>query len=209
MGRTRITSANLCWICSFQLTRPVWGEPNEMTKPPNETIISTHSPRVGRTMSSAITQNAGQAISTHSPRVGRTRGWIAARFLSTHFNSLAPCGANHLIAARKSQSQIISTHSPRVGRTMPADILRIFREDFNSLAPCGANPAVSSYALPASPFQLTRPVWGEPPRKMFRVSMRRRFQLTRPVWGEPVAVFNPNLLFRISTHSPRVGRTGR
>ena len=57
--------------------------------------------------------------------------------------------------------------------------------DFNSLAPCGAN----------------------------RQDVRKRpcvsqFQLTRPVWGEPRGVFPDCFLYDISTHSPRVGRTG-
>ena len=81
------------------------------------------------------------------------------------------------------------------------------KTDFNSLAPCGANRCLASSGLPFIPFQLTRPVWGEPrgvlrdveilaisthsPRvgrtsKSFsRWPRARAFQLTRPVWGEP------------------------
>ena len=100
----------------FQLTRPVWGEPllngiltffarNFNSLAPCGAnpvadyfgipagIISTHSPRVGRTLLRTHAPRLGK-ISTHSPRVGRT-------FVET---------VNEI-------SRNISTHSPRVGRT--------------------------------------------------------------------------------------------
>ena len=100
----------------------------------------------------------------------------------------------------------ISTHSPRVGRTRPLNIdMRNFR-DFNSLAPCGANHLRSEYAQLFNPFQLTRPVWGEPNcRKKSLCGCS--FQLTRPVWGEPSSSLIASIASVISTHSPRVGRT--
>ena len=58
---------------SFQLTRPVWGEPK---------------------YGSDIT--ASCSISTHSPRVGRTQISTRSTLLFCYFNSLAPCGANHM-----------------------------------------------------------------------------------------------------------------
>ena len=169
-------------------------------------------------------------ISTHSPRVGRTLVFLRSRKLSVHFNSLAPCGAN--LDPRRStprgfafqltrpvwgepilsgvsaihpelfqltrpvwgepiffmvvfEMPSISTHSPRVGRTV-----KIFGELRN-----------------VHKFQLTRPVWGEP-STLLRLSECvfyfnslapcganpehncvhdeiHIFQLTRPVWGEP------------------------
>ena len=59
------------------------------------------------------------------------------------------------------------------------------RQNFNSLAPCGANLHNRSYNNDNHGFQLTRPVWGEP-------RVRNRVRLSP----------------KISTHSPRVGRTG-
>ena len=56
--------------------------------------------------------------------------------------------------------------------------------NFNSLAPCGANRAKVSNATSA---------W--------------LFQLTRPVRGEPRSVHQGVFDLRISTHSPRAGRT--
>ena len=78
-------------------------------------IISTHSPRVGRTR---IAKALGITtdISTHSPRVGRTDKKDYSSVKPWHFNSLAPCGANPGAA-------VLFTRAP----------------DFNSLAPCGAN----------------------------------------------------------------------
>ena len=123
---------------SFQLTRPVWGEPYFGLPSTIDFLISTHSPRVGRTLS-------------------RTREEVP----SVNFNSLAPCGANHselknifphnsfqltrpvwgepLRLLARSVRLPISTHSPRVGRTIvPRPSFTCFG-NFNSLAPCGAN----------------------------------------------------------------------
>ena len=77
----------------FQLTRPVRGEPDE-------TI------RFFRQFS----------ISTHSPRAGRTCQYWRAGYYQSHFNSLAPCGANLFVVVA----------------------VRV-KINFNSLAPCGAN----------------------------------------------------------------------
>ena len=144
----------------FQLTRPVWGEPAIRRRAHYFKQISTHSPRVGRTVAKCA-QIARSGISTHSPRVGRTCSQGDGVNLYGNFNSLAPCGAN----PRLSQSprpfpafQLtrpvwgepctidnvidpfhISTHSPRVGRTLRAFLLRLCGLHFNSLAPCGAN----------------------------------------------------------------------
>ena len=78
----------------------------------------------------------------------------------------------------------ISTHSPRVGRTAKQVERELQHQHFNSLAPCGANRSV-----------LLTPL------------RQQAFQLTRPVWGEPVLSMSNMILKRISTHSPRVGRT--
>ena len=123
----------------------------------------------------------------------------------------------------------ISTHSPRVGRTILDDVDILQPADFNSLAPCGANPIAPVTRSNISSFQLTRPVWGEPARRLQngvfkdisthsprvgRTRARsmsgytvRKFQLTRPVWGEPGAACCFLVNRAISTHSPRVGRT--
>ena len=78
----------------------------------------------------------------------------------------------------------ISTHSPRVGRTKSPVPHSTAQTYFNSLAPCGANPGPLLHSMVVTPFQLTRPVWGEPRN------------------GQTYAVRAV-----ISTHSPRVGRT--
>ena len=58
-------------VCKFQLTRPAWGEPQI-----------------------ADAQYMAMNISTHSPRVGRTHRNSPNTITRTHFNSLAPRGAN-------------------------------------------------------------------------------------------------------------------
>ncbi len=123
----------------FQLTRPVWGEPQPR-------IVAAHVKR----------------ISTHSPRVGRTPRRLLLRNSSKHFNSLAPCGANLAEHCKTVSGIVISTHSPRVGRTNHNAILTTVSVHFNSLAPCGANQDKAISLKAEQKFQLTRPVWGEP-----------------------------------------------
>ena len=100
-------------------------------------------------------------ISTHSPRVGRTLIKWEYICWQSHFNSLAPCGAN--LVPIRSDSNF---------------------ENFNSLAPCGANL-----------------------QTLHSSGHRHLFQLTRPVWGEPRSYGSAAHVSKISTHSPRVGRT--
>ena len=191
---------------SFQLTRPVWGEPicfclgqlflenfnslapcganrNAVFRLLPRSVISTHSPRVGRTFD-VCELNTVLVISTHSPRVGRTIIGICHTHCIANFNSLAPCGANHnrsIISGTLSKFQLtrpvwgepifakilyfpprISTHSPRVGRTPVILKLCDIIKYFNSLAPCGANLNSAKRCITRFLFQLTRPVWGEP-----------------------------------------------
>ena len=183
----------------------MWGEPPTCRGDDPCRGISTHSPRVGRTLAVVVDPLAA-SISTHSPRVGRTvqRFQLTAQYV--YFNSLAPCGANRPfsrqgVAVSPFQltrpvwgepdadikavfALMISTHSPRVGRTEDRPRAVVFTQDFNSLAPCGANHCSIAY----SPIRLL-------------------FQLTRPVWGEPHNTFLGQHNKTISTHSPRVGRT--
>ena len=102
----------------------------------------------------------------------------------THFNSLAPCGANPDVVCDIVAIAEISTHSPRAGRTDSATGINSENANFNSLAPCGANP-----------------------RPFVNLKIFRKFQLTRPVRGEPQVRALTGLSQAISTHSPRAGRT--
>ena len=189
LGSSDVTNLALL----FQLTRPVWGEPR---------LLCGFAEVIG------------------------------------NFNSLAPCGANLLVdfvsltvsafqltrpvwgeptmPLKVNGVLIISTHSPRVGRTSLCPVLYVRSLDFNSLAPCGANRVVSVGRCSGHPFQLTRPVWGEP-LKIFCKNVRNpKFQLTRPVWGEPacricsryhtqhfnsLAPCGANLYFLLNQHS--------
>ena len=140
VGRTRPGLPCLCGTRTFQLTRPVWGEPGAVVvvaRPKkhfnslapcgaNHAVapifaqhcdISTHSPRVGRTGSLSCCKMFVFRISTHSPRVGRTLQFFMPFGYVRHFNSLAPCGANLPARGGMPLPVAISTHSPRVGRT--------------------------------------------------------------------------------------------
>ena len=166
-------------------------------------------------------------ISTHSPRVGRTVGERLHTDCDYNFNSLAPCGANLwdvfifiLIfefqltrpvwgepadAMARVAKRCISTHSPRVGRT--ALIIRRRRRcHFNSLAPCGANRAAGGHACAYRQFQLTRPVWGEPLINIFG-TIATTISTHSPRVGRTLTRAGLYKRKSISTHSPRVGRT--
>ena len=101
----------------FQLTRPVWGEPDDLTEQAAIANISTHSPRVGRTQ--------------------RHRQWCADRW---EFQLTRPVWGEPVVSLLHKRILYISTHSPRVGRTSGVRPERIRPRNFNSLAPCGANP---------------------------------------------------------------------
>ena len=183
VGRTPYESDDIGLVRPFQLTRPVWGEPGVGVVFEHAQRISTHSPRVGRTLISILGYQSC-LISTHSPRVGRTITLLRFRKSGSNFNSLAPCGANLLVLKFRTimysfqltrpvwgepaftrfftDTIPISTHSPRVGRTNYYSKHSDKTYHFNSLAPCGANLDVEVHVPPVSPFQLTRPVWGEP-----------------------------------------------
>ena len=213
---------------AFQLTRPAWGEPID-------------------TVLIYIQKN----ISTHSPRVGRTLTIRSQPVLSYQFQLTRPARGEPAFNRKGYARAVISTHSPRVGRTLPSQSLRLSSYNFNSLAPRGANPLQYGFIANIHPFQLTRPAWGEPgsickayahsnisthsprvgrtdgsqesPSYMLNFnSLAPRganlnastnilgsctFQLTRPAWGEPLNAGVLLTAYTISTHSPRVGRT--
>ena len=79
----------------------------------------------------------------------------------------------------------ISTHSPRVGRT-------------TAHAPINSTMRA---------FQLTRPVWGEPVTDVLIIRFGHNFNSLAPCGANLLVVRYGHLYKRISTHSPRVGRT--
>ena len=123
-----------------------------------------------------------------------------------HFNSLAPCGANLDVANLGSITVNISTHSPRVGRTYLMLFIILLVSDFNSLAPCGANLVSVCSTLHYEDFNSLAPC-GANLCMNSTLGDVLPFQLTRPVWGEPRLMCEKRVTPRISTHSPRVGRT--
>ena len=122
-------------------------------------------------------------ISTHSPRVGRT---------FDYYYGFSAC--------------VISTHSPRVGRTLYYMISLLLNRNFNSLAPCGANHDGYAHLMEIEHFNSLAPCGANLSNGAAPTSSLL-FQLTRPVWGEPRLQAIRATRCRISTHSPRVGRT--
>ena len=199
-------------LTSFQLTRPVWGEPFGVMEDITTALISTHSPRVGRTRQSCIGYQTSNNFNSLAP-CGANLGYFANEYDEQDFNSLAPCGANHSERFEVSQAVHISTHSPRVGRTRtthysmqltshfnslaPCGANLGEREgiralgDFNSLAPCGANLGDKDHCDRAKHFNSLAPC-GANLRTGLGFRSRNTFQLTRPVWGEPKFFAQPS-----------------
>ena len=150
----------------FQLTRPVWGEPRCPTLHKSLFLISTHSPRVGRTSVSIANGKYGIYFNSLAPCGANLVPRFFVVVLGGHFNSLAPCGAN----------------------------LQIFGQcrhihDFNSLAPCGANLTIDDRLFTYIGISTHSPRVGRTRRGSSTLSHQRTFQLTRPVWGEPLWYF--------------------
>ena len=188
-------------------------------------------------------------ISTHSPRVGRT---IESRdgYITIHdFNSLAPCGANlqqrnvvyadvgfqltrpmrdePICSERVLRNIKISTHSPHAGRTRGLQILRRREIHFNSLAPRGANLANIEVTYSTTRISTHSPRAGRTTARSYRYQRDQyfnslapcganrstptakraasTFQLTRPVRGEPIDLRAWDKAAEISTHSPHAG----
>ena len=212
----------------FQLTRPAGGEPS------------------GRVMV-ALTL----LVSTHSPRGGRTIEEFDRVFLRFSFNSLAPRGANRIGTSRGVCGTRFQLTRPAGGEPTFTRLSQLNEVSFNSLAPRGANQEHRTPKRSRPGFQLTRPAGGEPELLCCRISLanvsthsprggrtypifkaiaeierfnslaprganltiRRtrsqlsKFQLTRPAGGEPVFVVQLVRQLVVSTHSPRGGRT--
>ena len=169
----------------FQLTRPVWGEPRCQAAEQRPAEYFNSLAPCGANQSVETLLRNKRNISTHSPRVGRTAGRGGRMVLQRYFNSLAPCGANH--DAREHARQ---------------------RGHFNSLAPCGANHRRYGQNRRSAPISTHSPRVGRtrtPERRghadlhfnslapcganhasIEECLQRLEFQLTRPVWGEPL-----------------------
>ena len=94
VGRTYEDSWGYGWGQTFQLTRPVWGEPW-----------------------SARRSSSRSRFQLTRPVWGEPETNTVFAIVIINFNSLAPCGANPLSKPSKPSKLDISTHSPRVGRT--------------------------------------------------------------------------------------------
>ena len=206
VGRTFRFSLSRSSCQYFNSLAPCGANPMQTGVEQNQLQISTHSPRVGRTI---IMLNVKRSFSTFQltrPVWGEPGTTVKRATTADNFNSLAPCGANLCCISRSMLRAFISTHSPRVGRTDYLHKLSTALINFNSLAPCGANLLCRLFGFVVKNFNSLAPCGANPPVPL-SISMTKPFQLTRPVWGEPLPTPFSSLYSAISTHSPRVGRT--
>ena len=103
-----------------------------------------------------------RVISTHSPRTGRTRTLRSTARKSRHFNSLAPHGANPCPDVFDPDTRSFQLTRPARGEPNGTEVYVDNALHFNSLAPHGANLAVFRESERFKRFQLTRPARGEP-----------------------------------------------
>ena len=167
----------------FQLTRPAGGEPRGAFAFAVTRVVSTHSPRGGRTARTERSQARSLRFNSLAPRgANRTR---QTRFCAkSPFQLTRPAGGEPYLIVCISILREVSTPSPRGGRTRGFVRLSNTVRRLHSLAPRGANPTPPTNDNTSFTFQLTRPAGGEP-------------QIVTQGWHTIV----------VSTHSPRGGRT--
>ena len=93
-GANRLFYVGLARAAKFQLTRPVWGEPRRILLYSDLNLFQLTRPVWGEPLI-FVSVTPYTIISTHSPRVGRTVEEYVNIESTSDFNSLAPCGANH------------------------------------------------------------------------------------------------------------------
>ena len=104
----------------------------------SEKIISTHSPRVGRTAVERHFDVFRTQFQLTRPVWGEPCCRLFRYTCRHYFNSLAPCGANPSSYPCASSGKNFNSLAP-CGANLCGDSKRNFEKHFNSLAPCGAN----------------------------------------------------------------------
>ena len=207
-GERQRRNCTFRWTRSFQSTLPAWGETGDRGRVTVSTLISIHSPRMGRDVA-----DHGVECKT--------------------FQSTLPAWGETTAEEYRAELEDISIHSPRMGRD-PADGAEPERgHHFNPLSPHGERPSGRLMVSVPPAFQSTLPAWGETAtsrwpsaptdfnplsphgeRPPSPVSSHRRempFQSTLPAWGETSGInerefadlhFNP-----LSPHGERPSTT--
>ena len=175
-----------------------------------ESIISIHSPRMGRDVW-LHGERRGEGISIHSPRMGRDKSaWVTrVQPCAENFNPLSPHGERLPQGLPITAHKKISIHSPRMGRDQGFEGRFAARLDFNPLSPHGERPID---ALPLAvlrcisihsprmgrdrqfallrrhiPISIHSPRMGrDPGRTVTILHYQRSFQSTLPAWGETI-----------------------
>ena len=167
-------------IKKFQSTLPAWGETIRRICTGGLTIISIHSPRMGRDTPTwgwefirenfnplsphGERPNCGAKmdgegdISIHSPRMGRDYMVVYNKTRRKNFNPLSPHGERRLMPRTAYPHKIISIHSPRMGRDQSGQHQFFQLADFNPLSPHGERPyCCGSHSSPSWNFNPLSP----------------------------------------------------
>ena len=127
------------------------------------------------------------SISIHSPRMGRDVRYTLPASVALSFQSTLPAWGETDRRNQDASTRTISIHSPRMGRDNPRNNREVRRSsNFNPLSPHGERLTSGTLTFTKLGFQSTLPAWGET-----RESRRRHAR------------------WRISIHSPRMGRDHR
>ena len=161
---------------------------------------------MGRTYA-AVYNPSSSTISTHSPRVGRTDTEHDKQKGTRKFQLTRPVWGEPFVIVSAVIVSLISTHSPRVGRTNMAHN-PVISQKISTHSPRVGRTfiALSGLRLP-DPFQLTRPVWGEPRVVDVGAANAANFNSLAPCGANRKLEALGADIISISTHSPRVGRT--
>ena len=117
---------------------------------------------MGRTKITAYGEITKELISTHSPRVGRTRIPRPRRSPLQQFQLTRPVWGEPIASHVILTCVRFQLTRPVWGEPRLPGVAELIAINFNSLAPCGANRECFQSSLACLLFQLTRPVWGEP-----------------------------------------------
>ena len=150
----------------------------------NGGMISIHSPRMGRDPLAVDHDFTDFTISIHSPRMGRDGAGAGYHGAGDDFNPLSPHGERPQGFAGRADARLISIHSPRMGRD-----------------------ALQRWPPPAPPkFQSTLPAWGETQPLRIGAKQIQDFNPLSPHGERQYDVMRKSEWYKISIHSPRMGR---
>ena len=143
-------------------------------------------------------------ISTHAPRVGSDAYWQTCLSWQIYFNPRSPRGERPGIPRTSKKAGIFQPTLPAWGATrvmMDVTLYQLFQPTLPAWGATGSSMTDATYNENFNP----RSPRGERREHMIAPPMTSLFQPTLPAWGATGKRTIKRVVFRISTHAPRVG----